>query len=35
MAHRRLIERYIRYHLADGAELPALQFWTRAEVAPT
>lgn len=26
-AHRRLIERYIRYHLAEGALLPALAFW--------
>jgi DNA repair protein RecO (recombination protein O) len=28
-AHRRLLSRYIRYHLAEGAELPALDFWTR------
>ena len=28
-AHRRLLARYIRYHLAEGAELPALDFWTR------
>jgi recombinational DNA repair protein (RecF pathway) len=27
-AHRRLLARYIRYHLAEGAELPALEFWT-------
>lgn len=27
VAHRRLLERYIRYHLADGAALPALSFW--------
>jgi len=27
-AHRRLLGRYIRYHLAEGAELPALEFWT-------
>ncbi len=27
-AHRRLLARYIRYHLGEGAELPALQFWT-------
>ncbi len=27
MAHRRLLERYVRYHLADGAALPALTFW--------
>ena len=26
-AHRRLLERYIRYHLAEGAALPALAFW--------
>jgi DNA repair protein RecO (recombination protein O) len=26
-AHRRLLERYIRYHLAEGAALPALSFW--------
>jgi len=28
-AHRRLIARYIRYHLAEGAALPALEFWTQ------
>jgi DNA repair protein RecO (recombination protein O) len=28
-AHRRLLTRYIRYHLAEGADLPALEFWTR------
>jgi DNA repair protein RecO (recombination protein O) len=28
-AHRRLLARYIRHHLAEGAELPALEFWTR------
>jgi DNA repair protein RecO (recombination protein O) len=28
-AHRRLIARYIRYHLGEGAELPALEFWTQ------
>ncbi|HZA97576.1 MAG TPA: DNA repair protein RecO [Gemmatimonadales bacterium] len=28
-AHRRLLARYIRYHLAEGAELPALDFWTQ------
>jgi DNA repair protein RecO (recombination protein O) len=28
-AHRRLLGRYIRYHLAEGAELPALEFWMR------
>jgi DNA repair protein RecO (recombination protein O) len=26
-AHRRLLSRYIRYHLGEGAELPALEFW--------
>ncbi len=26
-AHRRLLSRYIRYHLAEGADLPALAFW--------
>jgi DNA repair protein RecO (recombination protein O) len=26
-AHRRLIARYIRYHLGEGANLPALEFW--------
>jgi len=26
-SHRRLLARYIRYHLAEGAELPALEFW--------
>jgi DNA repair protein RecO (recombination protein O) len=30
-AHRRLLDRYIRYHLADGAELPALGFWGERE----
>ena len=30
-AHRRLVARYIRYHMAEGAPLPALEFWlTRA-----
>ena len=28
-SHRRLLARYIRYHLAEGAELPALEFWLR------
>jgi DNA repair protein RecO (recombination protein O) len=28
-AHRRLLARYIRFHLAEGAELPALEFWTQ------
>jgi hypothetical protein len=26
-AHRRLVGRYIRFHLAEGAALPALEFW--------
>jgi hypothetical protein len=26
-AHRRLLARYIRYHLGEGSELPALEFW--------
>ncbi len=26
-AHRRLLSRYIRYHLGEGAALPALEFW--------
>jgi DNA repair protein RecO (recombination protein O) len=28
-AHRRLLARYIRFHLGEGAELPALEFWTQ------
>jgi|SRR5687767_4231631 len=28
-AHRRLLARFIRFHLGDSAELPALQFWER------
>jgi DNA repair protein RecO (recombination protein O) len=28
-SHRRLLARYIRYHLGEGAELPALEFWLR------
>ncbi|HEY7479085.1 MAG TPA: DNA repair protein RecO [Gemmatimonadales bacterium] len=28
-SHRRLLARYIRHHLAEGAELPALEFWLR------
>lgn len=28
-AHRRLLARYVRYHLGEGAELPALEFWTQ------
>jgi DNA repair protein RecO (recombination protein O) len=28
-AHRRLLARYVRHHLAEGAELPALEFWLR------
>ncbi|MBX3147037.1 MAG: DNA repair protein RecO [Gemmatimonadales bacterium] len=27
-AHRRLLDRYVRYHLGDGAALPALGFWS-------
>lgn len=26
-AHRRLLARYIRYHMGEGAKLPALEFW--------
>jgi len=28
-SHRRLLAGYIRYHLGEGAELPALEFWVR------
>jgi hypothetical protein len=28
-AHRRLLARYIQYHLGEGADLPALEFWTQ------
>jgi len=28
-AHRRLLSRYVRYHLGEGAELPALEFWAQ------
>ena len=28
-AHRRLLARYIRHHLGEGGELPALAFWTQ------
>jgi len=28
-SHRRLLARYVRYHLGEGAELPALEFWLR------
>jgi DNA repair protein RecO (recombination protein O) len=28
-AHRRLLARYVRHHLGEGAELPALDFWLR------
>ena len=28
-SHRRLLARYIRHHLGEGAELPALEFWVR------
>jgi recombinational DNA repair protein (RecF pathway) len=27
-AHRRLLARYVRHHLAEGATLPALEFWS-------
>jgi DNA repair protein RecO (recombination protein O) len=30
-AHRRLLDRYVRYHLGDGAVLPALGFWLARE----
>jgi hypothetical protein len=26
-AHRRLAARHIRYHMGEGAALPALEFW--------
>lgn len=29
-AHRRLLERYLRYHVAEGHQLPALAFWAEA-----
>ena len=28
-AHRRLVGRYIQYHLGEGASLPAIDFWIR------
>ena len=28
-SHRRLLARYVRYHLGEGADLPALDFWLR------
>ena len=28
-SHRRLLARYIRHHLGEGAVLPALEFWTQ------
>lgn len=28
-AHRRLFSRFLRYHVAEGATLPALEFWAR------
>lgn len=28
-AHRRLLARYVRHHLSEGIELPALDFWLR------
>jgi DNA repair protein RecO (recombination protein O) len=33
-AHRRLLSRYVRYHLGEGAELPALEFWAQRPWAP-
>ncbi len=27
-AHRRLLARYLRHHMAEGAALPALEFWS-------
>ena len=32
-AHRRLLSRFIRYHLGDGAGLPALAFWEQRALA--
>ncbi len=29
-AHRRLLERYLRHHVAEGHQLPALTFWAEA-----
>ena len=26
-AHRRLLSRYLRHHVGEGAPLPALEFW--------
>ncbi|MGE0553322.1 MAG: DNA repair protein RecO [Gemmatimonadales bacterium] len=34
-AHRRLVDRYVRHHLAEGAALPALAFWLDQSWAPT
>jgi len=28
-AHRRLLARFVQYHVAEGADLPALEFWLR------
>lgn len=28
-AHQRLLGRYVQYHLGEGMELPALEFWVR------
>lgn len=28
-AHRRLVARYVHYHLAEGGKLPALEFWLK------
>jgi DNA repair protein RecO (recombination protein O) len=33
-SHRRLLERYVRHHLAEGAALPALAFWLDRSWAP-
>ncbi|MEO8449889.1 MAG: DNA repair protein RecO [Gemmatimonadota bacterium] len=34
LAHRRLLDRYVRHHLSESAQLPALTFWsTRAGAA--
>ena len=30
-AHQRLLTRYLRFHVAEGAALPALDFWARRE----
>lgn len=33
-AHRRLIVRYVQYHLGEGTELPALDFWVKRSWSP-